>query len=82
MLDIAFDYQNLVPGHELPVVGIELGSYLMSLPVDSTDGRFHQHVSILNEESKDKLLKIYLFNPHYGTIKYDNIRINVTVVKE
>lgn len=82
MLDIAFDFQNLDAGHELPVVGIELGSYIMMLPLDSADGHFHRHVSVLNEESKDKLLKIYLFNPHKATMKYGKVKINVAVVKE
>lgn len=82
MLDIVFDYQSPDAGQQLPVVGVEMGSYLMMLPLDADDGHFHRHVSILNEESKDKLLKVYLFNPHKATIKYGNIKINVTVVKE
>ena len=91
LIDIAFDLQSLDTTTALPQVGVELGSYYMNMRLNSPDDislntgkveHFHKHLSILNEESEGQKLKIYLFNSQKNTMKYDNIRINVSVVKE
>ena len=91
LIDIAFDLQSMDTTTALPQVGVELGSYYMNMRLNSSDDvslntgeveHFHKHLSILNEESEGQKLKIYLFNSQKNTMKYDNIRINVSVVKE
>ena len=91
LVNIAFDLQSMDTTKALPQIGVELGSYYMSMRLNSPEDvslntgkveRFHRQLSIMNEESKGQILKIYLFNPQKNTMKYDNIRINVSVVKE
>lgn len=91
MVDIAFDLQSMDTCSSLPMVGVELGSYIMSLKLNSIDDtplntgeieHYHRLFSILQEHSKGQRLKIYLFNFQKNTMKYDNIKIKVSVVKE
>lgn len=86
-VDMVFDLQSLDTTKVLPLVVVELGKYYMSLRLRSSDDvplntgneeRFRYHLSIpLQEDSRGKVMKIYLYNKSGASMRYGNIKVQV-----
>ena len=90
VLDFAFDLQSLDTLATLPVVTVHLEDYYMYLHLESPEGislntgnlehyRYRLFVPV-EEECKGKYLKIYFYNPHGASMKYDNIQVRVSAL--
>ena len=90
VVDVAFDMQSLDTLSQLPSIAVELDDYYMFLTLESPEGvgfntgnleHYRHRLFIpLEKECKDKKLKIYLYNSHKASMKYDNIQVCVSAI--
>lgn len=84
-VDISFDYQS--EDTTLPFVVVNMDPYYMGINLASDEknqnteeaSHFHHHLSIpIQEGCKGKTMRIYLHNPNKNTMRYGNIKIQIS----
>jgi len=90
-VDLSFDLQSLDTVTKLPFVVVKLGKYYSGLKLETPDyvtlntgneEHYHYHLSIpMEADWEDELLKVYLYNNKKGSMRYYNLKVNVSAVR-